>query len=74
MGRLFTPAVDQRGCGLPGAVVSYAFWQREFGGDPSIIGREISLDYQPAEIVGVTAAGFTGLEVGRSCDVAVPLC
>lgn len=74
MGRVFTIASDHRGCGLPGAVISHAFWQREFGGDPAILGRRLNLNYQRAEIIGVTAAGFTGLEVGRSFDVAVPIC
>ena len=73
-GRLFSPADDQKGCGETVAVISYAFWQREFGGQPSIIGRKISLDSHPVEIIGVTPASFFGLEVGRSYDVAVPLC
>ena len=74
MGRVFTSSDDRRGCGLPGAVVSYAFWQRELGGDPSPIGRKVTLNYHPVEIVGVTPPGFFGLEVGRSYDVAVPIC
>ncbi|MDQ1473931.1 MAG: hypothetical protein QOJ99_5411, partial [Bryobacterales bacterium] len=74
VGRVFTPDDDRRGCGIPGAVISYGFWQREFGGDASIIGRRISLNYQRAEIIGITPAGFTGLEVGRAYDVAVPIC
>jgi predicted permease len=74
MGRVFTAADDRRGCGLPGAVVSYAFWQRELGGDPSPIGRKLTLNYHPVEIIGVTPPGFFGLEVGRSYDVAVPIC
>ncbi|HKW32369.1 MAG TPA: ABC transporter permease [Candidatus Acidoferrum sp.] len=74
MGRVFTASEDRRGCGLPGAVVSYAFWQRELGGDPSPIGRKLTLNYHPVEIIGVTPPGFFGLEVGRSYDVAVPIC
>src|SRR5215471_1352633 len=74
MGRVFTAADDRRGCGLPGAVVSYAFWQRELGGDPSAIGHKLTLNYHPVEIIGVTPPGFFGLEVGRSYDVAVPIC
>ena len=74
MGRVFTASDDRRGCGLPGAVVSYAFWQRELGGDPSPIGRKLTLNYHPVEIIGVTPPGFFGLEVGRSYDVAVPIC
>ena len=49
-------------------------WQRAYNGDPSAVGRTITLNGQPVEIVGVAAAGFHGLEVGRVFDVAVPLC
>ena len=61
-------------CGAPGVVISHAFWQREFGGDPSVVGRTLRLDGHPFEIVGVTPASFFGVEVGRSFDVAVPIC
>jgi putative ABC transport system permease protein len=74
MGRVFTTADDQRGCGTPGAVISYSFWQRELGGDASVIGRKLTLNYHPVEVIGVTGAGFHGLEIGRSYDVAVPIC
>ncbi len=74
MGRVFTAAEDQRGCGLPGAVVSYSFWQHELGGDASVIGRKLTLNYQPTEIIGVTPQGFSGPEVGSFYDVAVPIC
>jgi predicted permease len=74
LGRVFTPADDHRGCGLPGVVVSYAFWQREFGGEDTAIGRKLTLNYQPVEVIGVMPAGFTGLEIGRSYDVVVPIC
>src|SRR5215469_3571574 len=74
MGRVFNASDDRRGCGLPGAVVSYAFWQRELGGDPSAIGHKLTLNYHPVEVIGVTPPGFFGLEVGSSYDVAVPIC
>jgi hypothetical protein len=48
--------------------------QREYGGSPSAIGRTITLDGHSFSIVGVTPASFFGVEVGRSFDVAVPLC
>jgi putative ABC transport system permease protein len=74
-GRLFTGADDRRGCGVPGAVISYAFWQRrEFGGAPSAIGSKLAVNYQPIEIIGVTPANFSGLEIGRGFDIAVPIC
>jgi putative ABC transport system permease protein len=74
MGRVFAATDDRHGCGLPGAVVSYTFWQRELGGDPSAVGRKLTLNDHPTEIIGVTPPGFFGLEVGRSYDVAVPIC
>ncbi len=74
MGRVLTPADDHRGCGLPGAVVSYSFWQRELGGDRAAIGRNLAIDYHPTEIIGVTPPEFFGMEVGQAYDVAVPIC
>jgi predicted permease len=74
LGRVFSVADDRPGCGLPGAVVSYGFWQRQFGGDPTVIGRAISVNGKKVELVGVTPTSFFGVEVGRSYDVAVPIC
>ncbi len=74
MGRFFTEADDQPGCGNPGVVISYPFWQKEFGGEASAIGKKISLDSVPGQIVGITPPNFYGVEVGRQFDVAVPLC
>ena len=73
-GRLLGTADDQRGCGSRAAVISDAFWRREYGGAPDIVGRPIRLDHQAFDIVGVTPAGFYGVEVGRQFDVAVPIC
>jgi putative ABC transport system permease protein len=73
LGRLLQPADDQRGCaGL--AVVSYGFWQSEFGGATDLIGRQLSLNRQPFTIVGVVPRVFSGVEVGRAPQVYVPLC
>jgi predicted permease len=74
LGRVFTAADDHRGCGLPGAVISYGFWQSELGGDASVIGRQLTLNFQTVKVIGVTPAGFTGLEIGHAYDVAVPIC
>ena len=72
-GRLFTAEDDRRGCGLPGAVISYGFWQQEYGGGPAL-GRKLMLNDKPVEVIGVTPASFFGVDVGRSFDVAVPVC
>ena len=72
-GRLLSIDDDQPGC-APRAVLEHGMWQRAYDGDPSAVGRTIRLNGKPVEIVGVAAAGFRGLEVGRAFDVAVPLC
>jgi putative ABC transport system permease protein len=74
-GRVFTQEDDRHGGGKSGpvAVISYSFWQGHFGGDPSVIGRTIKLDRHPFEIVGVTPPWFTGLNVDRGFEVAVPI-
>jgi len=74
IGRTLTAEDDHRGCAAPPAVLGYGFWQREYGGDPSVVGRSITLDGHPFPIVGVAPASFFGVEVGRAFDVAVPLC
>jgi predicted permease len=74
VGRVLAPHDDRPGCATGPAVISHAFWQREFGGNPGVVGRGLSLDGHRFEVVGVTPAGFFGVEVGRSFDVAIPLC
>jgi putative ABC transport system permease protein len=74
LGRLLTPADDHLGCGSPGVVISYSFWQREYAGDRSVVGRTISVNRHPFQIIGVAAAGFYGVEMGRYFDIAAPLC
>jgi putative ABC transport system permease protein len=74
LGRTITSADDHRGCGSPPAVLSYSFWQSEYGGNPDVLGRKITLEGHPFEIIGVTPAGFSGVDVGHYFDVAIPLC
>ena len=72
-GRLFTTEDDRPGCGLPGAVISYGFWQQEFGGRPAL-GQTLRLNDKSVEIIGITPAKFFGVAVGDNFDVAVPIC
>jgi predicted permease len=74
LGRVFTEDDDRPGCGSPGAVISYPFWQREYGGDANAIGQKLTLDGHAFEIIGVTPRNFFGVEVGRGFDVMVPTC
>jgi putative ABC transport system permease protein len=73
IGRTFTTTDDRRGC--PGtAVLSYGFWQSEYGGSVGVVGRIVSLDNHPFEVLGVLEPGFTGVDVGRNVSLYIPLC
>ena len=71
-GRLLTVHDDERPGAHPVAVVSHAFWMRRFGGDPAVVGRWLTLDDRPFQIVGVTGARFAGIEPGRPTDLWFP--
>jgi putative ABC transport system permease protein len=57
LGRVFTAAEDQPGAEHE-AVLSYDTWQAQFGADPNIIGRSITLNQQPYRVIGVIGADF----------------
>jgi predicted permease len=59
--------------GTAPAVLSYPYWQRRFGGDPSVIGRTLEFEGQKVAIVGVSAKGFNGLTLETSPDIRLPL-
>ena len=73
-GRLLTADDDRRGCGAGAAIVSHAFWETHLGGREAAIGSTLTVQDQPFTVVGVTPARFTGLEVGQSFDIALPVC
>jgi putative ABC transport system permease protein len=52
LGRDFTEADDQPGANRV-AILTYAFWQRKFGGDPNILGKSLALDDQTYTIIGI---------------------
>jgi putative ABC transport system permease protein len=52
-------------------MLTHGYWQRRFGGDPSVIGRTIIVDSRPKEIVGVMPQGFR--IVNAEADVIFPL-
>jgi putative ABC transport system permease protein len=73
LGRLISPSDDQTGC-MGGVDLSYAFWQRRYGGAASAIGKTLTLNGHPFPIVGVTPPGFYGVSIGDRFDLAVPVC
>ena len=52
-------------------MLSYAFWRRRYGGDPSLVGHDIRLDGRPFRVVGILAAGFEYL--WKDVDLWLPL-
>lgn len=73
LGRGFTSDDDRAGAGPLAAVISDGYWARKFGRDPQILGRTLTIDGRLLPIVGVTAAGFNGLDPGTRVDVTLPL-
>jgi putative ABC transport system permease protein len=57
LGRVFTEEEDQPGRSNV-ALISYGLWQRRFGGDPALVGKEILLDGQKRTVIGVAPPGF----------------
>ena len=71
-GRVLTAQDDGRPGANPVAVLSHAFWMRRFGGDPTVVGRWLTLEDKPLQIVGVAEPRFIGVEPGRPTDLWVP--
>lgn len=74
LGRVFSPEADDRIYeGHPSVVLSHRYWVRRFAADPNVVSKKILVNNYPMEIVGVSAAGFTGLDPARSPDIRVPI-
>ena len=69
LGRTFLPEEGEVGPTAP-VILSYGFWQRQFGGDPSIIGKDVRVDGTPRRVVGVLAQDFRYV---WNIDLWVPL-
>ncbi len=62
VGRVIRPGEGHAAGDAPVLVLTHAYWQSRFGGDPSVVGRSVRLGSQPFTIVGVAAASFRGTE------------
>lgn len=74
LGRYFTPAECRKG-GTPAVLLSYAFWQRHFAADPSIVGQAITLSNRSMTVAGVLPPTFDFGSVfspGTKIDAYVP--
>jgi putative ABC transport system permease protein len=72
-GRMLSPADDVRGCPAI-SVVSAGFADSEFGGPANAVGKRLSVDGHPFEVVGVAERRFDGIDTGNPVAVYVPLC
>jgi predicted permease len=64
---------DDRSGAAPVAMISYRFWQSQFGGDAGVLGKPITIRNVPCTIIGVEPSSFLGLTAGENPDVIVPL-
>jgi putative ABC transport system permease protein len=72
LGRFFNEDEARIGAGAPVVVLSDHVWRAHFAADSTVLGREIRLDEHPFTVIGVAAAGFTGLDIAPT-DVWIPL-
>jgi predicted permease len=73
IGRVLTDEDDKADAAAV-AVLSHRYWQQRFGGDKSVVGKQINLNNVPFTVVGVTSPGFEGtMGVGSSQDVTVAI-
>jgi predicted permease len=72
-GRLIGPEDDRVPGGHSVAVISYAYWQRRFGGDEQIVGRKLTISNQPMTIIGVVEPGFDGSNIAAATQLFVPV-
>jgi putative ABC transport system permease protein len=69
VGRGFVEQDDQPGS-APAVVLSYGFWQRRFGGDTSVVNRQLTLNDKSYTVVGITPADF---RFASDSDIYVPM-
>ncbi len=74
IGRVFNSTEDdQIFNGHPVVVLSYDYWVSRFARDPGVVGRKILVNDSPMTIIGVSAAGFAGIDPTQSPQIRVPV-
>jgi predicted permease len=72
-GRLFLPGEGEEKGEAPVLVLGYSYWQKRFGGDPTVVGKQVLVDGKPATVVGVTPKGFYGAYWSLETDAYLPM-
>jgi len=73
IGRTFTEEEVRREGGAPVIVISYGYWERQFGLDPAVVGRMITINGSSFTVIGVTPREFSGDVVGVPNDMWFPI-
>jgi predicted permease len=73
LGRLLAETDDRAPGAHPVAVLTHRYWSTEFGSDPRVIGRPLTVNGEPLTIVGVANDGFTGTTTMDVPDIFVPI-
>src|SRR5712691_6646907 len=73
LGRVLSPADDDVQGAHPVLVLSHAYWTRHFGGDAGVLNQTILVNNTEMTIVGVAQASFSGIQVGQTPDIFVPI-
>lgn len=72
-GRVFNASDDLVQGGHPLVVLSYGYWRSRFAADPRIVGQKIIVNGRALTIIGVSRAGFDGVEPGRAPQLRIPI-
>ena len=73
LGRMISPDDDQLPGAHPVSVISYKCWQRRFGGDPGVVGKNVIVNGRSYTIIGVAPQGFDGTEVIATSEMWFPM-
>jgi predicted permease len=73
IGRTLLSSPQNERIGAAEAVLGYELWQRQFAGDPSVVGKTIQVNLHTYTIVGVAPKDFQGCKTGLRSDIWIPL-
>jgi len=73
LGRLFLPGEGEHVGAAPEIVLGYSYWQKRFGANPNVLGKQVLVDGKPATIIGVTPREFRGTSFALNMDAYLPM-
>lgn len=73
IGRVFTQDDDQVPGAHPVVVLSHAYWTSRFGADTGVLNKTLLVNGNLMTIIGVTQAGFSGVQTGQMPDIFIPI-